>query len=86
MTAVACRAAPCRRARLIQPNTSFDHHQLHQLLCMLEVSPVTNACALADPSAARVCERIVGSAEITVVDLTRGSGITQGAIRTSGRR
>jgi DNA-binding transcriptional ArsR family regulator len=36
--------------------------------------------ALADPTRRAVYERIVGSDEITVVELTRGSGVTQGAI------
>jgi DNA-binding transcriptional ArsR family regulator len=35
---------------------------------------------LADPTRRAVFERIVGSTEITVVELTRGSGVTQGAI------
>jgi DNA-binding transcriptional ArsR family regulator len=35
---------------------------------------------LADPTRRAVFERIVGSDEITVGDLTRGSGVTQGAI------
>jgi DNA-binding transcriptional ArsR family regulator len=35
---------------------------------------------LADPTRRAVFERIVTSNEITVVDLTRGSGVTQGAI------
>ncbi|MDB5483485.1 MAG: transcriptional regulator [Caulobacteraceae bacterium] len=35
---------------------------------------------LADPTRRAVFERIVSSDEITVVDLTRGSGVTQGAI------
>jgi len=35
---------------------------------------------LADPTRRAVFERIVGSEEITVVELTRGSGVTQGAI------
>jgi DNA-binding transcriptional ArsR family regulator len=35
---------------------------------------------LADPTRRAVYERIVGSDEITVVELTRGSGVTQGAI------
>jgi DNA-binding transcriptional ArsR family regulator len=35
---------------------------------------------LADPTRRAVFERIVGSDEITVVELTRGSGETQGAI------
>jgi DNA-binding transcriptional ArsR family regulator len=36
--------------------------------------------ALADPTRRTVFERIVNSDEITVVELTRGSGVTQGAI------
>lgn len=36
--------------------------------------------ALADPTRRSVYERIAGSREITVVELTRGSGVTQGAI------
>jgi DNA-binding transcriptional ArsR family regulator len=35
---------------------------------------------LADPTRRAVFERIVRSDEITVVELTRGSGVTQGAI------
>jgi DNA-binding transcriptional ArsR family regulator len=35
---------------------------------------------LADPTRRAVFERIVGSEEITVSELTRGSGVTQGAI------
>jgi DNA-binding transcriptional ArsR family regulator len=35
---------------------------------------------LADPTRRAVFERIVSADEITVVDLTRGSGVTQGAI------
>jgi DNA-binding transcriptional ArsR family regulator len=35
---------------------------------------------LADPTRRAVFERIVGANEITVVELTRGSGVTQGAI------
>lgn len=35
---------------------------------------------LADPTRRAVFERIAGSKEITVVELTRGSGVTQGAI------
>ena len=34
---------------------------------------------LADPTRRAVFERIVGSDEITVVELTQGSGVTQGA-------
>ena len=36
--------------------------------------------ALADPTRRAVFERITRSEEITVVELTRGSGVTQGAI------
>ena len=35
---------------------------------------------LADPTRRAVFERVVRSDEITVVELTRGSGVTQGAI------
>ena len=35
---------------------------------------------LADPTRRAVFDRIVASEEITVVELTRGSGVTQGAI------
>src|SRR5271154_1788041 len=35
---------------------------------------------LADPTRRAVFERIVNSQEITVAELTRGSGVTQGAI------
>jgi DNA-binding transcriptional ArsR family regulator len=44
-------------------------------------NPVTTVMrALADPTRRAVFERVCGSAEITVADLTRGSGVTQGAI------
>lgn len=36
--------------------------------------------ALADPTRRAVYERIAGADEITVAELTRGSGVTQGAI------
>jgi DNA-binding transcriptional ArsR family regulator len=35
---------------------------------------------LADPTRRAVFERVVRSQEITVVELTRGSGVTQGAV------
>ncbi len=35
---------------------------------------------LSDPTRRSLFERIVGSDEMTVVELTRGSGVTQGAI------
>ena len=48
---------------------------------MPEVAPVdTIMRALADPTRRAVFERIARSREITVVELTRGSGVTQGAI------
>jgi DNA-binding transcriptional ArsR family regulator len=48
---------------------------------MLETAAVTNVMrALADPTRRAVFERLVDSQEITVADLTRGSGVTQGAI------
>ena len=48
---------------------------------MTEIAAITTLMrALADPTRRAVFERIVGSDEITVVDLTRGSGVTQGAI------
>jgi DNA-binding transcriptional ArsR family regulator len=36
--------------------------------------------ALADPTRRAVFERVVSADEITVVELTRGSGVTQGAV------
>ena len=48
---------------------------------MLEIAPVTSVMrALADPTRRAVYERIAGSGEISVVELTRGSGVTQGAV------
>jgi DNA-binding transcriptional ArsR family regulator len=45
------------------------------------LSPVTTVMrALADPTRRAVFERVFGNEEITVVELTRGSGVTQGAI------
>jgi DNA-binding transcriptional ArsR family regulator len=44
-------------------------------------TPITAVMrALADPTRRAVFERIAKSEEITVVELTRGSGVTQGAI------
>jgi len=45
---------------------------------MIEVTTVMRT--LADPTRRAVFERIVGSHEITVTQLTAGSGVTQGAI------
>ena len=48
---------------------------------MIEAAPIDAVMrALADPTRRAVFERVVGSDEITVVELTRGSGVTQGAI------
>ena len=48
---------------------------------MTEAETITAVMrALADPTRRAVFERIVNSDEITVVELTRGSGVTQGAI------
>lgn len=48
---------------------------------MIEAATVTSVMrALADPTRRAVFERVVGADEITVVELTRGSGVTQGAI------
>ena len=48
---------------------------------MIETAAITTVMrALADPTRRAVFERIVGTDEITVDELTRGSGVTQGAI------
>ena len=48
---------------------------------MPEAAPVDAVMrALADPTRRAVFERVARSNEITVVELTRGSGVTQGAI------
>jgi DNA-binding transcriptional ArsR family regulator len=48
---------------------------------MNETAPINAVMrALADPTRRAVFERVVSSDEITVVELTRGSGVTQGAI------
>ena len=48
---------------------------------MIQTEPVTAVMrALADPTRRAVFERIVNCEEITVVELTRGSNVTQGAI------
>lgn len=48
---------------------------------MIEAAPITNVMrTLADPTRRALFERIVRTDEITVVELTRGSGVTQGAI------
>jgi DNA-binding transcriptional ArsR family regulator len=48
---------------------------------MLQPPPIDSVMrALADPTRRAVFERVVRSDEITVSELTRGSGVTQGAI------
>ncbi len=48
---------------------------------MTETAPINTVMrTLADPTRRAVFERIVMSDEITVIELTRGSGVTQGAI------
>eukprot|EP01037_Dinobryon_pediforme_P036179 gene36179-42993_t len=50
---------------------------------MIEAAPqsvTTVMRALADPTRRAVFERVFREDEITVADLTRGSGVTQGAI------
>lgn len=48
---------------------------------MIEAAAITSVMrALADPTRRAVFERVVGSDEISVAELTRGSGVTQGAI------
>jgi DNA-binding transcriptional ArsR family regulator len=48
---------------------------------MIETATIETVMrALADPTRRAVFERVVMSDEITVVELTRGSGVTQGAI------
>ncbi|URK87036.1 metalloregulator ArsR/SmtB family transcription factor [Rhizobium sp. RCAM05350] len=48
---------------------------------MIEAANITTVLrTLADPTRRAVFERVAGSDEITVVELTRGSGVTQGAI------
>jgi DNA-binding transcriptional ArsR family regulator len=48
---------------------------------MIQPAPIDAVMrTLADPTRRAVFERIASSDEITVVELTRGSGVTQGAI------
>ncbi len=50
-------------------------------MCMNQMTPIDAVMrTLADPTRRAVFERIVKSEEITVAELTRGSGVTQGAI------
>lgn len=48
---------------------------------MMQTAPVDAVMrTLADPTRRAVFERVVNSREISVAELTRGSGVTQGAI------
>jgi DNA-binding transcriptional ArsR family regulator len=48
---------------------------------MIEAASINDVMrALADPTRRAVFERVAGSDEMSVVELTRGSGVTQGAI------
>ncbi|QND52131.1 helix-turn-helix transcriptional regulator [Phyllobacterium sp. 628] len=48
---------------------------------MIETATITTVLrTLADPTRRALFERVVKSDEITVVELTQGSGVTQGAI------
>ena len=48
---------------------------------MDQTAAITTAMrALADPTRRAILERVARTDEITVVELTRGSGVTQGAI------
>jgi DNA-binding transcriptional ArsR family regulator len=48
---------------------------------MLDIANINTVMrALADPTRRAVFERIAKSQEMTVIELTRGSGVTQGAI------
>lgn len=48
---------------------------------MIETAPINTVMrALADPTRRAVFEQVVSCEEITVVELTRSSGVTQGAI------
>lgn len=51
------------------------------VIAMIEAVTISAVLrTLADPTRRAVYERVVSSDEITVVELTRGSGVTQGAI------
>jgi DNA-binding transcriptional ArsR family regulator len=48
---------------------------------MLEAATITTVMrTLADPTRRGIFERVVNAKEITVAELTKGSGVTQGAI------
>lgn len=48
---------------------------------MIQTAPIDGLMrALADPTRRAVFERVMRTKEISVVELTRGSGVTQGAI------
>jgi DNA-binding transcriptional ArsR family regulator len=50
-------------------------------MAMIETATINTVLrTLADPTRRALFERVVNSDEITVAELTRGSGVTQGAI------
>ena len=50
-------------------------------MIMIEAAPINAVMrALADPTRRALFERVAGASEITVAELTKGSGVTQGAI------
>lgn len=50
-------------------------------MVMIEANQINTVMrALADPTRRALFERVAGSGEITVAELTKGSGVTQGAI------
>jgi DNA-binding transcriptional ArsR family regulator len=66
-----------------QSNQLVLTHQLAYAIGfpMTEAAPINAVMrALGDPTRRAVFEQVVSSDEITVVELTRGSGVTQGAI------
>ena len=76
-----------RPARQLSSSFEVDKIGLTNTLVSTNVSKVTATAqidsvmrALADPTRRAVFERIVGVDEISVSQLTRGSGVTQGAI------
>jgi len=79
------RPFACRR--IVRSNSAHESNSIDLLISgrhfnfMIETATITTVMrALADPTRRAVFERIVNADEITVVDLTRSSAVTQGAI------
>jgi DNA-binding transcriptional ArsR family regulator len=65
----------------IKPISIDSSISVRYWLPVTEAAPINAVMrALADPTRRAVFEQVVSSDEITVVELTRGSGVTQGAI------